>query len=141
MSGPSPAPKPADVTLAIGAIHNPAEARHFMRLKPVAGTVCVRLNGVLLARSGAALRLLEVGKDFYDPVFYIPRGDILAELQRSEKTTHCPLKGDTVYFDVGGSIPAEEIAWSYETPFDFAAPLVRLVGFDQTRVAVEEIPG
>ncbi|MGB1026497.1 MAG: hypothetical protein ACPGYL_08080, partial [Rhodospirillaceae bacterium] len=61
-----------DITLSTQTIHNPDEPRHFMRVKPVPRTVRVHRNGMTLAESQAALRVTEVGRDIYDPVFYLP---------------------------------------------------------------------
>jgi len=131
------------VTLVTAAAHNPAEPRHFMRIKPIERRVRVLRDGAVLAESTAAVRLLEVGKDIYDPVVYFPRQDVSDALKRNDHSTHCPLKGDAAYFDLqgaDGSVAAERIAWSYETPFDFAAELAGLVAFYGNAVTVEEAP-
>ncbi|MEM8902967.1 MAG: DUF427 domain-containing protein [Actinomycetota bacterium] len=129
-----------DVTLVRGAIHNPAEPRHFMRIVPVDRTVTATVDGVEVARSDRAMKVKEVGRDVYDPVVYVPRDDVdLARLERTDRTTHCPLKGDTEYFDLlldDGRI--EHGAWSYVTTFDFAAELAGLVAFDTADVDVVE---
>lgn len=61
----------------------------------------------------------EVGFDVYDHVTYFPRADVdMAVLVPVDKTTHCPLKGDTEYFDIvvdGERIP--EAAWPTSTPW------------------------
>ena len=132
------------VTLAREAIHNPAEPRHFMRIKPVRGSVRVLCNGQVLAQSQRALRLLEAGKDLYDPVLYFAREDVTGRLQRAERRTHCPLKGDASYYDLcdeNGVVAVPEIAWSYENTFDFAAELTDLIAFDASKVVLEEHPG
>ena len=131
------------VTLVTGAAHNPAEPRHFMRIKPIERRVRILRDGAVLAESTAAMRLMEVGKDIYDPVIYFPRRDVSDALKPNDHSTHCPLKGDAAYFDLcgeDGSVLAERIAWSYETPFDFAAELTGLVAFYGNAVTVEEAP-
>ena len=131
------------VTLARDTIHNPDEPRHFMRIKPVKGRVRVLLDGQVLAESTRALRVLEAGRDLYDPVLYLPADDVRVRLSPAEKRTFCPLKGHATYLDlvVGeGRVEVPEIAWSYRDTFDFAAALTGLVAFDATRVAVEEHP-
>jgi len=132
-----------EITMTKEGIHNPAEPRHYMRLKPVKGRVRVLRDGEVLAESTRAVRLLEVGKDLYDPVFYFPEDDIKATLLPNEVTTHCPLKGDAAYFDLAdqdGSIREERIAWSYPAPFDFAQGLRGLVAFYTDKVSFEESP-
>ena len=127
------------VTMSQHTIHNPAEPRHFMRVKPVAGTVRILRDGRVLAESSRALRVLEAGKDLYDPCLYLPREDLKADLVPSAKQrTLCPLKGHASYFDLPGV--AEEIAWSYEETFDFADQLKDLVSFYGSKVTIEEHP-
>lgn len=131
------------VTLSPETIHNPKEPRHFMRIKPVGGRVRILRNGRLLAQSDRALRLIEAGKDIYDPTIYIPSGDIQAKLEATDKRTFCPLKGHATYFDLlsdKGGTEIAEIAWSYEDTFDFAAELTGYVAFYGARVVIEEHP-
>jgi uncharacterized protein (DUF427 family) len=131
------------VTLARETIHNPDEPRHFMRIKPVKGRVRVLLDGQVLAESARALRVLEAGRDLYDPVLYLPAADLRVKLRAAEKRTFCPLKGHATYLDLvadDGQVEVPEIAWSYRETFDFAAALADLVAFDVARVAVEEHP-
>ena len=78
-----------DITMVRDAIHNPAEARHFMRIVPVDRTVTVSVDGVEVARTTRASRVKEVGRDIYDAVVYFPRADVdMARLERTERTTH-----------------------------------------------------
>lgn len=131
------------ITMAQASIHNPSEARHFMRIKPVKARVRASLGSIVLAESSAARRVLEVGRDFYDPVLYFPREDLKIALRKIAGSTHCPLKGDAEYFDAvaqDGTVLASKIAWSYETPFPFSDELRGLVAFYGDRVAFDESP-
>lgn len=119
-----------------GAIHNPSNPKHFMQLDPVGQRLRIRFGDLLIAESDRAVRLLEVGKRAYAPQYYIPREDICAALTRTQKSTHCPLKGDASYFTVEDVLGTDEIGWSYETPFDFATELSGLVAFDLRRVSI-----
>lgn len=133
----------SDVTLAQGTIHDPAEPRHYMKLKPVSGAVEVSMDGVVLARSTRAVRVLEVGRDLYDPVVYVPREDVAVALRRTERSTHCPIKGDAAYDDVvgpGGEVLAEALAWSYPEPLPMSRGLAPLVAFDPARTALTIAP-
>ena len=134
-------PVPSDVTLARGTIHAPEDIRHFMKIKGVTKRVIVRAGASPLADTRRSLRLLEVGHDMYTPALYIPREDVLAPLsQVAGKSTHCPLKGDAVYFRLADGGPeAPDIAWSYPDPFGFAAAIAGYIAFDGDRVTVEEI--
>jgi uncharacterized protein (DUF427 family) len=132
------------VTLATETIHNPKEPRHFMRIKPAGRRVRILRGGKVLADSNAALRVIEAGRDLYDPVLYLPRADVTANLAPAEKDkTFCPIKGHATYFDLvsdEGSVEQAEIAWSYEDTLDCAAELKNFIGFYGTHVLVEEHP-
>lgn len=135
--------QPSDVTRVEGAAHNPKDLRHYMRIKPVARRVKVIRDGVVLAESTRAVRVLEVGRDLYDPVFYLPIEDVSARLGRIERSSHCPIKGDAAYFDLlgdDGAVAVGSIAWSYETPIEMAAELKGRIAFYAEHVAFEDMP-
>jgi len=128
------------VTFVRNAIHNPADARHFMRIIEPDHVATATVGDVEIARSHRTLKVKEVGFDIYDPVLYFPREDVeMGRLRKSDKTTHCPLKGDTEYFDLeldGGRI--ENVAWSYHRAIAPAAALKDLIAFDVRHVQVTE---
>lgn len=125
------------VPLVPDMIHRPEAPAHMMRVKPAGRRVTVRLGEDVLAVSDSALRVIEIGRDVYDPILYLPRADVSARLGEAARTTHCPLKGDTTYFDIAS---APEIAWSYTRPLPFADGLRDHVAFDPARVTIEEGP-
>ena len=132
-----------EVTLVSGAIHNPAEPRHFMVIKPVHRRVRVLFEGTVIAETTEALRLLEVGKDLYDPALYLPREALKVPVRPSEHATYCPLKGDAGYLDVigdEGKVIAPNLAWTYAKPFSFAKAITDRVSFYADRVTMEEAP-
>ena len=60
--------------------------------------VRVSAGDVVIADTTHALTLKEAS---YPPVQYVPRSDAnMALLKRSERTTHCPYKGDASYYSV-----------------------------------------
>ncbi|MGE0483290.1 MAG: DUF427 domain-containing protein [Gammaproteobacteria bacterium] len=128
----------SSVTLVRNAIHNPGEPRHFMRVLPCPDVVVVRAGDVEIGRSARATEVREVAYDIYPPVFYLPRDDlVMARLRANPRSTHCPLKGDTEYFDIvtdEGLIA--EAAWSYVDVIERAAALQGLVAFDTRKVEV-----
>ena len=132
------------VTLSRDTIHNPNEPRHYMRIKPVGRRVRVLRDGKVLADSTDALRVLEAGRDIYDPVIYVPRDDVCAELASAEKDkTFCPIKGHASYFDLlldDGRIDVAEIAWSYEDTVTEASQLKDRIAFVPATVLIEEHP-
>lgn len=117
-------------------IHNPDNDAHFMRIKPVNATVRIRKGVSPLAETAKALRVMETGRDVYDPVIYVPADDLMTLLEPvEEKSTHCPLKGDASYFALNG----EEIAWTYDRPLGIAEELRGYVAFYPNKVTIEEI--
>ena len=125
------------------AIRNPNNPNHFMRIKPVKARVRVLYGDQVLADSTDAVRVLEVGKDLYDPVLYIPQADVSPALVPLDKRTHCPLKGDARYFDLTGpddGVVESGIAWTYDQVLDIAAALKGRLGFYASKVTIEESP-
>ncbi|MEM6943560.1 MAG: DUF427 domain-containing protein [Pseudomonadota bacterium] len=107
-----------------------------IRITPAEGTVVVRAGGAVIAESTAALVLEEDG---YDPVFYIPRGDIgMNFLEASNKTSTCPHKGQARYFHIAGkSGLIRDAAWSYESPHEAVAAISGFLAFYSDKAAVE----
>lgn len=95
-----------------------------IELHPVSQRVQVRVDGELLADSTQALELHEID---YPPRHYFPREDVRMDLLAlSETTTHCPFKGNTVYFSLGDN---KDIAWSYEQPIEGMEVIAGRVAF------------
>lgn len=90
-------------------------------------------DGELLAESRRPLVVSETG---VVNRFYIPRDDVSAALEPSERRSTCPYKGHASYWSVGGVADA---AWSYETPLDGARPLAGHVTFAGEGVEVREV--
>jgi uncharacterized protein (DUF427 family) len=117
-----------------GAIRNPANPHHFMVAKPVERRVRIYRGERLLAETTRAVCVIEIGRKAHDPVFYVPPEDVVVPLERLDKTTHCPLKGDASYYAVDG----EEVGWAYRTPLDFAAVLAGRHAFWASKVRIEQ---
>ncbi|MGC3936548.1 DUF427 domain-containing protein [Roseobacter sp. EG26] len=103
------------------------------------GTWSVRAGGAVLGETTEALELVEGD---YPAVIYFPRDDIaMAFLDQTEKTSHCPHKGDATYFSVvTKSTTLADVAWSYENPKDGVARIKdHLAFYTNGDVTVEEI--
>ena len=74
-------------------------------------------------------------------VIYFPRADVaMDKLKKNTKTSHCPLKGDTEYFDLhSDGVRIDNIAWSYDRTIDIAAALQDRIGFDARLVNIAEL--
>jgi uncharacterized protein (DUF427 family) len=107
-------------------------------IEPARGVIVVRTGDGVIAESRKALVLRENG---YAPVYYLPREDVAMEfLDRSDKVTHCPHKGDAAHYHVVGvSERIENGAWSYEAPRPGAAAIAGYLAFYPERMAIEAI--
>lgn len=96
--------------------------------------VMVQGDNQILAQSAAALILRESD---YRPVIYFPREDVnLALFAKSDHTTYCPFKGEASYWDCGD---IQNIAWSYETPFDEILDIRNHLAFYTDKVRIDEV--
>ncbi|WP_299725000.1 DUF427 domain-containing protein [uncultured Tateyamaria sp.] len=108
-------------------------------IRKAEGTWSVRAGGAVLGESQDALELIEGD---YPPVIYFPRDDIaMAFLDKTDKVTHCPHKGDASYYSVvTKSQTLENTVWSYEDPKDGVARIKdHLAFYTGDGVAVEKI--
>ena len=103
-------------------------------------TVTATINSKEIARSNRALKVKEVGRGVYDPVLYFLREDVdMSSLEATDKTTYCPLKGHTTYFDLNmDGDSRNNVAWSYTETIADAEVLKDLIAFDNSRVQVIE---
>jgi len=86
-----------------------------IRIRRAEGTWTIRAGGAVLGESTKALELTEGNYPF---VIYFPREDIaMAFLDKTEKSTTCPSKGEASYYSiVTKSTTLRDAAWSYEDP-------------------------
>ncbi|MGR3468967.1 MAG: DUF427 domain-containing protein [Shimia sp.] len=109
-----------------------------IKIHKAPGTWVVRVAGAVLGESSSALELTEGS---YPPRIYFPRGDIaMAFLDTSDRTTHCPHKGDSTYFHiVTKSGTLENAAWAYDAPKDGVSQIAEHLSFDHDAVTVEKL--
>ena len=106
-------------------------AAHHIETHPEPRRVQVRIDGDVVADTQRALALTEGS---LPTRWYIPREDISAELEPSDRQTTCPFKGDATHFSVAGE---DAIAWSYEEPIEQVAAIRDLVAFYNERVDLQ----
>ena len=92
--------------------------------------VRVLLDGELLADTRRAQALFETG---LPTRYYIPREDVVAEVEPSDRHTTCPYKGVASYYTVGGN---KDIAWYYPDPLPGVEPIKDLVAFWNERAEI-----
>ncbi|MBO6899235.1 MAG: DUF427 domain-containing protein [Shimia sp.] len=108
-------------------------------IRKAEGNWVVRAGGAILGESSNALELSEGD---LKPVIYFPRADIaMAFLDQSQKTTHCPHKGDANHFSiVTKSQTISDAAWSYEAPIEAVERIKDHLSFyTSDLVAVERV--
>ncbi len=111
---------------------------HPITLSPSTGRVRVRLAGVTIAQTDAALVLTEAADP---PVFYIPRADVPeAFLRPSTRSTRCPYKGDAGYFDlVVDGVLRPDAVWTYRNPHPAVAAIRDHLAFYPDKVDAIEV--
>ena len=110
---------------------------HPIRVAPHAGRVVVSVAARVIAGTRHALALREAS---YPPVLYVPRAHAdMTALQRTDRTSYCPYKGDCVYYSIpAGGERARDAVWTYETPYDAVAAIKDHLAFYPDRVTIEE---
>ncbi len=98
------------------------------RLEPSVKQIRVIFNGVTIAETRRAIRVLETSSP---PVFYLPPEDIRMEyLSPTPHATFCEWKGRAAYYTVTvGEKQAENAAWYYPNPTPNFTPIRNYVAF------------
>ena len=110
MTWPDPSPRsPAPARSRCGTIRGRA------RVEPSSAIVEIRFGGERVARSTAAVRVLETS---HPPTYYLPIQDFApGTLRPALGFTYCEWKGAAAYFDVvAGDAVASNAAWTYPRP-------------------------
>ncbi|MBR0821707.1 DUF427 domain-containing protein [Bradyrhizobium liaoningense] len=100
--------------------------------------VRVTAGDVVIAETSKALTLKEAK---YPAVQYVPREDAnMALLERTDRTTHCPYKGDASYYSVkADGKTLDNAIWTYETPFPAMTEISGHLAFYPDKVKIEEV--
>ena len=100
--------------------------------------VRVTAGDIVIAESTKALTLKEAK---YPAVQYVPRQDAnMALLERTDRVTHCPYKGDASYYSVkADGKTLENAIWTYETPFPAMTEISGHLAFYPDKVKIEEV--
>jgi uncharacterized protein (DUF427 family) len=102
--------------------------------------VRVTVAGRVVADTTRALTLRESD---YPPVQYVPRDDVdMSVLERSDKQSYCPYKGDAAYYSITiGGGRSKNAAWTYEAPYQAVAEIKEYLAYYPDRVdSIEETP-
>ncbi|MBF6590080.1 MAG: DUF427 domain-containing protein [Ktedonobacterales bacterium] len=98
------------------------------RVEESAKLVQVLLNGVMLAETRHAKRVLETSSP---PVYYLPPEDVkLTYVRRTDRTTLCEWKGVARYFTLTvGDVTVVNGAWCYPDPHPAYAAIRDYIAF------------
>jgi uncharacterized protein (DUF427 family) len=108
---------------------------HPITIAPIAERVRVIWRGRIIGESTRAIELAEAG---YKPVAYVPREDVdMSVLERTERITTCPYKGEANYFSIADSENRDDnVVWTYETPKADVGEIASLLAFYPNRVEI-----
>ena len=96
-------------------------------LDPVPDRITIHLQGLLVAETRRAFRVLET---HHAPSYYLPPEDIAAVLHPATGTSFCEWKGVAGYFDVEvGAHRVARAAWSYARPDPSFAQIAGYLAF------------
>ncbi|MGY4623488.1 DUF427 domain-containing protein [Bradyrhizobium sp. USDA 4486] len=100
--------------------------------------VRVTAGDIVIAETSRALTLKEAK---YPAVQYVPREDTnMALLERTDRVTHCPYKGDANYYSVkADGKTLDNAIWTYETPYPAMTEISGHLAFYPDKVKIEEV--
>ena len=111
---------------------------HPITVEPAKNRWRARFAGHVIADSNDALILKEAG---YKPAVYFPRADVAMEyMSRTDRSTHCPYKGDAAYYTLlmDGKF-AENAVWTYEQPYPAMEAISGYLAFYPDKVELYEV--
>jgi uncharacterized protein (DUF427 family) len=111
---------------------------HPITITPNPRRVRVTAGDIVIAETTKALTLKEAK---YPAVQYVPRQDAnMALLERTDRVTHCPYKGDASYYSVkADGKTLDNAIWTYETPFPAMTEISGHLAFYPDKVKIEEV--
>ena len=107
---------------------HPREPYHRIDVRASSRHLRIEHNGQLLAETRRPTLLFETN---LPTRFYVPREDVVVDLQPGDRTSHCPYKGDARYWSTD-SYP--NVAWEYPEPFLDANQIAGLIAFWDDRL-------
>ena len=98
----------------------------------------VTAGDIVIAETSKALTLKEAK---YPAVQYVPREDAnMALLERTDRVTHCPYKGDASYYTLkADGKTLDNAIWTYEAPFPAMTEISGHLAFYPDKVKIEEV--
>jgi uncharacterized protein (DUF427 family) len=111
---------------------------HPIIITPNPRRVRVTAGDIVIAETTKALTLKEAK---YPAVQYVPREDAnMALLERTDRVTHCPYKGDASYYTLkADGKTLDNAIWTYEAPFPAMTEISGHLAFYPDKVKIEEV--
>jgi uncharacterized protein (DUF427 family) len=109
---------------------NPRDPYHRVDVRRSTRHLRIELDGQVLADTHRPTLVFETN---LRTRYYLPREDVLVELEPSDTRTVCAYKGEASYWSIGHH---DDLVWAYEDPLPDAAGLAGLVAFYDERVQV-----
>lgn len=115
---------------------HPRDPYHRIDVLDSSRHVRISLDGELLAESSRPTALFESN---LPPRWYLPREDVLAELEPTDTVTRCGYKGQASYYAVrlGSGETVRDLVWTYEDPLEETGRIKNLLCFFNERVDIE----
>ena len=115
---------------------HPRDPYHRVDVLPTSRHIRVSLDGEVLAESDQGMALFESN---LPTRWYLPRGDVSAELEPSDIVTRCPYKGTAAYFSVRreNGETAKDLIWYYDEPLPAVDKIAGRMCFFNELVEVE----
>ena len=110
---------------------------HRIALAPAGRRMRVIVAGCVTVAESAGVLVMREGD--YAPVYYFPREDVNMDLLTpTDRRSTCPFKGAASYWTVAaGGRREDNVAWSYEAPYDEMRAIAGMIAFYQDRVKLE----
>jgi uncharacterized protein (DUF427 family) len=113
--------------------------RHYAVYDSYHRILTIKRGDEVLAKTTNAIIVKEVGKGVYDPVFYIPKEDVLISLNPEDRSSTCPIKGVASYW-MPDTVSDNYFAWSYEEPNPRAKKIKGYIAFNMAYVTLVSEP-
>jgi uncharacterized protein (DUF427 family) len=115
---------------------HPRDPYHRIDVLDSSRHVRISLDGELLAESTRPKALFESN---LPPRWYLPRDDVVAELEPTDTVTRCGYKGQASYYAVrlGSGETVRDLVWTYEDPLEESVRIKDLLCFFNERVDIE----
>lgn len=115
------------------------EARHYAVYDAYNRELTLKINNQVIAKTTKAIIVKEVGKGVYDPVFYLPKEDVMISLTQEDRSSVCPIKGTATYWMSETPTP-NYFAWSYEKPNPRAKKIAGYIAFNMEYITLISAP-